>query len=531
MRLIATFFFYSAAIFAQSAEVTGIVVNSVTGQPMAGVHVSVFQITFSRESITPYGAVSDSAGRLRFPPVAAGTYFYMGEMNGYVSVVKNPTGIPLPSLIVKAGKKIEDLRVEMAPQSIVAGRVLDEFGNPVVGARISVEPPNRNDPASSIPRTGTEKTDGRGEFRWFTGPGKWVVQVTPPSQSRMGKQEIRDGVKVADFPPVFYPGVVERDRAKVVEIAAGQIADGLEVRLTRQAGISIDGTVSGMPPGMEFGQVILRCGKDAKSQMSSYYQTFRKDGKFQFSGMAPAVCEVSASTFPAATRVLTPPFQRKFDADTKLDLTLVEGSELRGRVIWIGDAGGEGKTISLVGKPGAGPVKIAKDGSFRFDKVFPGKATVEVAGLAGTSYVAGVEIDGAKAVYEELNVAGDVSRANVTVTVSDRGSQVSGHFVDASGERIASVGGAAFLLRSKDEELNARNVVQANVEGTYEFKNVRPGKYWLCGFDAARFGSIAPMDDMKKIALGKAVEVELKAGESMVRDIAVPVREAADAKH
>ena len=91
-------------------------------------------------------------------------------MNEYVSVVKNPTGIPLPLLIAKARQKIEDLRVEMAPQSVLAGRVIDEAGYPVVGARTAVEPPNRNDPATSIPRTSTEKTDGRGEFRWLVGP-------------------------------------------------------------------------------------------------------------------------------------------------------------------------------------------------------------------------------------------------------------------------------------------------------------------------------------------------------------------------
>lgn len=497
---------------------------------MAGVHVSVFPINFGRESTAPYGAISDREGRVRFPPIVPGTYFYMGEMPGFISVMKKPSGIPLPSLVVKALQKIEDLRVEMAPQSILAGRVLDEAGDPVMGARIAVEPPNRTDPAMSIPRTSTEKTDGRGEFRWLVGPGKWVVKAESATLMRDGKPEIREGVAVTDYPPVFYPSAVERERAKVIEIGPGQVVEGLEIRLSRQGGVTIRGTVSGMPSDMEFGQVILRCGKDEKSFQNSSYQSFRKDGKFQFSAVAPGMCEVTAGTYPQSSATMTPAFVRRFDADTTLDLVLVPGGELRGQVVWPGGAAVEGAKISLVGKASFAPVPIAKDGSFRFPKVFPGKTRFAITGLAATSYLAAVELDGAKAPDDELNLVGDISRSKVVLRVSDGGSRVGGHLLDAAGERITGTVGGAFLLRSKDEEPAQRNSFEVRAEGTYEFKNLRPGKYWLCGFDVARTGLITASAELMKIVVASAVEIELKEGESAERDLKVPTREAADAK-
>jgi len=71
-----------AYLGAQTAAIEGVVVNQVTGQPMAGVHVR-FLSTASSADGQPYGAFSNAAGHFSIASLPAGTYVGDAQARGF----------------------------------------------------------------------------------------------------------------------------------------------------------------------------------------------------------------------------------------------------------------------------------------------------------------------------------------------------------------------------------------------------------------------------------------------------------------
>jgi len=57
------------------------------------------------------------------------------ERAGYLHVqAKGSTGIP--NLAIKPGEHLTGYQLEMTPRAVIAGRVVDEAGDPVQGVRV-----------------------------------------------------------------------------------------------------------------------------------------------------------------------------------------------------------------------------------------------------------------------------------------------------------------------------------------------------------------------------------------------------------
>jgi hypothetical protein len=83
---------------------------------------------------------------------------------------------------LRAGENITDFKVELTPASTIRGRVVDEYGDPLVRARVQIEAASQYDPSFSMQVGGSfAQTNDRGEFAVTGLPGKY----SPNCQARL----------------------------------------------------------------------------------------------------------------------------------------------------------------------------------------------------------------------------------------------------------------------------------------------------------------------------------------------------------
>jgi hypothetical protein len=525
-----------APAFAQETLVEGVTVDSSTGRPIAGVHVRVFTFNASMNAKT-YGAMSDSAGRFSIAKIPAGSYFYIGERAGYLTLRKAGGGsVPFPALILKPGERLTDFKLQLTPRATISGRVLDEYGDPVQNVQVQMTPVSPDAPVAFSMTGSMAHTDDRGEYRMPAGPGKYRLMATV---TRMGNQaEVRtDGTSRADYAPTWYPDAASLDRASPVEVAAGDERNGVDIRLSlRNAGApsGVEGTVTGIPDPPGWATVHLVSRDSANRSTSQQMVQTSREGRFSFRNPRPGNSRLFAR-YTYEGKALTSQIVELTDAAPPSDivLRLAPAPDLTGTLAFDGEVPEAKRSVQLrpvdasIGSTRSGDTEAGN--AFRVAGVFPGRYWVAVQPLPENAYVRAVELDGAPAEPDDLDLSKGGSRLKITIGRS--AAQVSGSVVDKDGARLQNTLGSVLLLsdRGKLEFLDEERIARFEPDGSYRFKGLRPGKYWLLAVDAFRSGFFSSPEQLKKFA-ALAEEVELKEGDRLRKDLKIVTQEAVDAK-
>jgi hypothetical protein len=192
---------FAVCLSAQQASLEGTTVDSLTGEPLSGVHVKL--VTGIAGGATgSYGAVSDRAGHFAIASIRPGTYLLICERSGYLYARDANAG--QPNLTLKPGQAFKDHRIEMTARAILAGRVVDENGDPVQGVTLEFVaiPPHME--AMGLPPAGQPQTDDRGEFRISVAPGKYYLKASPRGNLDEGIERRNDGSHPAQYAATFY---------------------------------------------------------------------------------------------------------------------------------------------------------------------------------------------------------------------------------------------------------------------------------------------------------------------------------------
>ena len=132
----------SASLLAQpdptirKCVVEGVVVQETSGEALRQVEIGLVPVRERKRgepAPAAIGVYSDSNGHFRIPELEPGVYRVRLRKEGFMPTL--PSGsIVLPKL--EPGQELSDLKFTMAPQSVLAGRVLDDHGDPVVNANL-----------------------------------------------------------------------------------------------------------------------------------------------------------------------------------------------------------------------------------------------------------------------------------------------------------------------------------------------------------------------------------------------------------
>jgi hypothetical protein len=167
-------------------------------------------------------AVTDEDGRYRFSGLEAGRY----EVSPFSPSAIVSSGNRLATLA--DGDSVAGIDFDLSPGGVITGTVTTADGKPVIGEAISVFPVSPTDGVKSPnPGSDTFITDDRGVYRIYgLDPGRYVVGVGTGNQGGGSPFTLH-----ATHAQTFYPGVTVRDRAGIVDVAAGAEASRIDIKL------------------------------------------------------------------------------------------------------------------------------------------------------------------------------------------------------------------------------------------------------------------------------------------------------------
>jgi len=513
---------------AAPASVSGIVTNSVTGEPILRAHVLLHNSTIGPDGLPQtYGALTNQEGKFTITQLPPGRYVASADRIGFVMLPKTVSALNF-NFPLAAGDRKEDLNLVLTPAGAIVGRVLDAAGEPVPNALVQAE---GNEGAQ------TAATDEQGRYRiGGLRPGKYRVHASPrPSQF---SAEVRtDGTEDIHYSATYYPDSLARTTARRLDVGPAAELSGIDIRLVRTGILSVSGKLSGIPVGITHtGIEITREGQNGYSGPQS---TVKPDGSFTISPVdpgkytlaavsygqsplhnlrsAPVEIEVAGTNLEHIELRMIPPFevpgQVRFDDErarlpqqrpARQSQPPAAQTPVPSRRIHL---------IAVLGFQGDGlAAEIGADDSFTLEDVPPGRFHVLLSW--GPAYVRSVRIGSTETEGDILDVRNGPA-GPVTIAVSSLMCRISGTVSGSSGP--AANTRVALVPEAGSGRGFQSTMVKA--DGTYSFMALPPGIYKLAATDADfnpnRYEPGAALEDYEDVA----ETIELRPGEKITKDL------------
>jgi hypothetical protein len=214
-------------------------VVSDDGQPMGGAQVIVASAGKSSVAIASQMTSCDGDGNFKVAGLSSGVYSILARAPGYVSVQDQSRKYRIGESVI----------IRMARGGVITGRVTDEFGEPMVGSRVTADRVRDSDgkpdprPAAMTEMNSSRMTDDRGVYRIYgLEAGAYVVGVNGAFQTLGGQGRASREL------PTYHPSS-PRGAAVEVNLRGAEEASGVDIRARGGRGRSISGTVSGATQG------------------------------------------------------------------------------------------------------------------------------------------------------------------------------------------------------------------------------------------------------------------------------------------
>ena len=543
----------TAAPEVKPGVVEGVVVNQLSGAPIRRAEVRLFPIgqqagpgqggQMGPGAMGPggmrmigaatgaRGAVTDSEGRFRLENVAPGEYRVSHQRAGFIAPRVSSLASRNDVVKVGEGETVHGLRFTMLPQAVLAGRVVDEDGEPMQGVSVNVM-------ARGAQRGGSRQfrpfrsnaTDDRGEFRIAdVAPGKVILAVRPMDRmSGMLPLEQPDGGPPVSYVTTYYPGVIDPSQAIAIEVKPGLEIANLDVTLRRTRVFSIRGRVidqEGDPP-QRFMAMAIPISPD-EEMMSAIAGRPGRDGRFEISNLPPGDYTIVVNEAgrggqggaPAAgfARVgvgsqnvegVVIQMQPGFDVGGKV---AIEGSGEKPAIGSLRVMLSPAEQIPFMG--GVRPGAVKEDGSFVLAGVLPAKYQLMPMNTPQGLYLSSIRIGGQEFFGRDLDLTSGAPGAIQMVFRTD-GGVVNGtadlaDYKDAANPPTAVILPADESLR---EAIPARSV-QVSSTGTFETRDLRPGEYLVWVFDFYDSSQMLDAEFLRGIE-SKAAKIRVAAAQT-----------------
>ena len=480
-----------------SATVDGIVMNKLTGAPVKGAHVIYVRTGSEANRQSPISSDTDAAGHFSLQ-LAPATYRLWAERNGYARQIYgalSPAGEG-SALALAPGQQVHDVAFRIVPLGAIAGRVLDEDGEPIQGVGIQVLRFNyANGPRQLISMAGATSND-RGEYRVFGLPaGRYLLRAFLPNGPMSRPIEASALVPEVQDPysPLYYPGVPDVDSASQVSLSEGAELADVDFHLHKIRAITVRGRLVSPMDTLSSGQIQVVLAHN-ENGIASYIDRLSgavdsNTGRFEIRGVSPGSYLLVASGLLSGLSVggRVPIEVSSATAQELVSVPLAPAFDIVGSVEIEGAPRGTLPNLTVRLLPAEGLAvgaqpwsKVASDGSIRLAGVTPGIWRLALDSLPEDLWVKTETFAGNEVPAGEVTVH-ESTRGVLRIVLAGSGAQISGTVtIDSqpSGATVVLVP-AAPELRSFHQFYRVTN---AGEHGTFTFKGVRPGSYKLFAF-------------------------------------------------
>jgi len=209
-------------------RIAGTVVNARVGAPLANSHVGIAD---AKNGQSVRSVITGADGRFEFH-VPPGKYLLQGAKRGFIAAAYNHHEQFSTAIVTGADLDTENLSLRLAPNAILTGKVLDEFGEPVRRAQIAVYRETHFQGTRRTLRVRNTTTDDQGHYEVTPlAEGTFFVsaQASPwyaihPTMNAEGAakatSQVDSSLDIA-YPITYYGDATEADEATPIPVRGG----------------------------------------------------------------------------------------------------------------------------------------------------------------------------------------------------------------------------------------------------------------------------------------------------------------------
>ncbi|MCX6599332.1 MAG: carboxypeptidase-like regulatory domain-containing protein [Acidobacteria bacterium] len=464
---------------------------------------------------------TDAAGKYSFADVDPGQYTLAAQRNGFVNGrygAKRPNQ-PATPVKVAEGDDLRNLKIELLPQAVIAGRVFDDEGAPLQGAFVMLVSGGAGGRGGRGGPQRSTATDDRGEFRLVNvPPGEVVVQVSPNQQfgpAGGGLAENADSSMVT----TYFPGVTELSRAQKIAVTAGAELTGFDVRLQKTRVYTVRGrlidSASGQPPA---GAAVMLMPRDApfSGVVMSGSGGRQPEGRFELRGVPAGSYNLMVRGAGGAVSRGGTAHRERLDVTGNIDnltIRVMPAMNLTGQVVARDPEKSDVKSVRVTladveGMMNAGSRGGNKpDGSFVVEGVAAGRYRITASTGAG-GYIESIKYGEMEVLGQEVEIAAG-SAAPLRVTVNH---EVASLNVTVTRDEAVTQGATVVLFpadRSRWSDPGVVRTAAADRSSAVSLSNLAPGNYLLLAVEEFESGFWEDPEVMRKIE-GRLEKVTLE---------------------
>jgi len=216
-------------------SVAGTVVSKTDGHLLANARVTV---TDTKDPKKVEFVITSEDGKYEFRALPAGKYSLTGRKRGFIAAAYDQHEQFSTAIVTGAGLDTEHLVLKLAPDAVLTGKVLDEAGEPVRRALVTVYYDDHAQGVTQIHPLRVSPTDDLGVYEITPiKPGTYFLSVSAKPWyathrfSEAANSEVKgrtDAGQTTDrsldvaYPLTYYPDVTDADSAQPILIQGGE---------------------------------------------------------------------------------------------------------------------------------------------------------------------------------------------------------------------------------------------------------------------------------------------------------------------
>ncbi|HEY2433449.1 MAG TPA: carboxypeptidase-like regulatory domain-containing protein [Vicinamibacterales bacterium] len=510
----------------------GRIVGSDAGSPLRRA-----QVRINGPDIGSKTTLTDAQGQYEFRELPAGRFTLTITKSGYVTMQYGQSRPFEPGRPIELAdaQLLDKIDVALPRGSVLAGRVVDEFGETVADADVTAMRLQYQNGRRRLVATGRNaSTNDLGQFRIYgLPPGEYYVSATLRNMTMMAMDLVGGGAAGANsqtsgYASTYYPSTPNAGEAQRVSVAIGQELTTVDiqlqpVKLARVSGAAIGS--DGKPMG---GAIVMLMSSAKDALMFGPGATTRtdKDGNFTLTGVTPGEYSLQAqssggmfqstaggnvmafaftmSDSPAAGPGAGEPQQREFATAsvsvagedlTGLVLMGTRGAKVSGRIVFEGGANPDGVTGIRVTTPStdadAGPTptfglgQVKDGGVFDIDSLVGGH-TFRAVNLPRGWMLKRVMLNGEDVTDRGVDFKPGADVNGIDIELTNRLTSIAGTVSAATGQPVKSYTVVVFPVDEQKWALPQNRwtaSTRPNQDGEFKLASLPPGEYYAAAVE------------------------------------------------
>ena len=510
-------------------RIAGTVVNARVGAPLATSHVTIAD---AKNEQSVRSVITGADGRFEFH-VPPGKYLLQGAKRGFVAAAYNHHEQFSTAIVTGADLDTENLSLRLAPNAVLTGKVLDEFGEPVRSAQIAVYRETHFQGTSRTLLVRNTTTDDQGHYEVTPlAEGTFFVsaQASPwyaihPTMNAEGAakapSQVDSSLDVA-YPITYYGDATEADDATPIPVRGGDRLEA-DIHLNPLPALHL---VIHVPEGGTRGTAFPILQKPVFEGVQRLDQgniQYIAPGLYEMTGVAPGRYTVRAPDSngqmqkEAAEINLSDSGELRVSAGSptsKIKATVqIEGAASVPPDLEVGLRNSKGKVETT---------QVDSKGEANFSEVIAGKYDVVASSSTKPYSVVRVTSENGSVSGHALNVPPDASFTIALTLVA--GSVTVEGFARQAGKAAS---GVMIVLVPKNPEANRDRFRrdQSDLDGSFALPGVIPGSYTIIAIEnGSDLDWAEPAVVAHYLKHGQAIEIRDRSQTTMHVDEAVEVQ-------